>query len=341
MPIEYRLLGVDELDKAIASWMDTWDDVNPERTRRGITADPLYHERTFVAADESGTILSTVHYWLKYIRDEKGNPRLVGCVSHVGTRSSARRQGHARKLMLMALDDMRQKGCAWTLLFSTEMGQPVYEALGYRHYATPFYQGLLSLGRSAGSAGYSVRRYDPLNEPGGWEPVTRIYAAYNEQRPLSVVREDDYWQGIVAYKFEFGISNYETALFLATPEGDEEPCAYILVHFSTADFARQEANLDQLITVRELALLPGHESALDALLSAIADSVGPGAVGGRAYLPVEGPSGEAINKLFTGTPQQLDDQNAMALPLDPAFTWDDLDAAFNAPGAYFWQLDEF
>jgi GNAT superfamily N-acetyltransferase len=43
-----------------------------------------------------------------------------------------RNQGHAKRLLRRALADARERGCSTTTLIASELGAPVYAALGYR-----------------------------------------------------------------------------------------------------------------------------------------------------------------------------------------------------------------
>src|SRR5204863_1056846 len=128
------------------------------------------------AVDQDGGLLSTVRYWLRDIRDALGVPQRVGCVASVATIESARRQGHARILMRMAINAMRDEGCVWSFLLSSDMGVPLYESLGFIAPFVPYYQTFLSGERPQVGDLYTVRRIEPpFFEDEHWRAVRDIY----------------------------------------------------------------------------------------------------------------------------------------------------------------------
>ena len=77
-----------------------------------------------------------------YRADLNGSPAAVALALHYGqdagisfvaTVPNARRQGLATKVMRQALNDARANGCTSTTLQATDMGERLYENLGYRH----------------------------------------------------------------------------------------------------------------------------------------------------------------------------------------------------------------
>jgi ribosomal protein S18 acetylase RimI-like enzyme len=76
-----------------------------------------------------------------YRADLHGSPAAVALALHhghdagisfVATVPNARRQGLATKVMRQALNDARHNGCTTTTLQATDMGERLYENLGYR-----------------------------------------------------------------------------------------------------------------------------------------------------------------------------------------------------------------
>jgi GNAT superfamily N-acetyltransferase len=57
--------------------------------------------------------------------------RKRGFVSSVFTRPAYRRQGIARRLMQMLIASAREEGVERLILWSSEMGRPLYEELGF------------------------------------------------------------------------------------------------------------------------------------------------------------------------------------------------------------------
>ena len=62
----------------------------------------------------------------------------VRYVGYVATAAEHRRKGYGEVVMRKSLDDaLEATGARRTVLHATELGQPVYEAMGY-HAVTPF-----------------------------------------------------------------------------------------------------------------------------------------------------------------------------------------------------------
>jgi GNAT superfamily N-acetyltransferase len=291
MAVEYREMRAEDEHAVFDLRMRTWDAPSIEYVRAGALLDPRYLEHTFVAFDFDGTLLSTVRYWLRHIRDAKGTPRLVGCVASVVTIEKARRQGHARKLMQLAIDAMREDGCDWTLLLSSRMAPPLYEGLGYRLYQVPYYTGIVSGERPPGEVGYSVRRLDPpFNiDDDTWKSVREIYSAYNAHRPLSLVRDDDYWHGYFLRSLLAPHASHQKALFVARDQEGQD-VGYLLAYIWSQETARELHNLDRAFTIGEIGVLPDHDTALSALLSSATGVLTgrvEGQIGMTAILPRE------------------------------------------------------
>src|SRR4051794_13308369 len=120
MAVEYRLLRAGEEPAVLALWGRSADDGAYQAAR--FATDPAVYQHTLVAVAPNGAIVSTLHYHLTRRRDATGRPRLVGELDSVATRADARRQGHATRLLLLALAALRHAGCAWSLLVATDEG---------------------------------------------------------------------------------------------------------------------------------------------------------------------------------------------------------------------------
>ncbi|MFL5732372.1 MAG: GNAT family N-acetyltransferase [Chloroflexia bacterium] len=343
--VTYRRMHIEDEDAVFALRMATWGAPSLDYVREGAYQDPKHLDRTFVAFGEDGTLLSTTRYVVRQIRDAAGEPQKVGCVASVVTIDAARRQGHGHKLMGLTIEAMREEGCAWTLLFSSDMGVPLYLSLGYRNFPAHYYEGLLTGKRPTPNAAYRVERAEsPFHfEDANWSAACDIYAIYNSRRPLSLVRDDAYWRGFLARRVAARARSRSVALFLARTSAGE-PAGYLYADYATGERARQDPDfnkeLDQFILIGELGLLPGHEQALPSLLAAMLDGKGPGLVGGSARMPREGGVYEAVRALFAPEVLTLD-CFMMALPLAPGVSYENLVGIFAAPGALFWIMDDF
>lgn len=288
-------------------------------------ADPLRRGRTLVAAGPDGTVLSAVAYSPRDLRDAEGRPVRVGGISAVATRPDERGQGHARKLLALAVESMRREGCLWSLLFTES--NDYYERLGWQTIQTSYREGLLSSERVDRAHGYSVRRYDPAREPEGWEPLSKLYDAYNASRALSLVRSLEYWRGYLAPAF-----TAPTALVLVArrPPDGASIDGYLLAHM-----------LDEALIVTEIGLRPGLPGVASALLDGLRDEANERGIDrGRAYVPVEPEVDIALGQAFVGL-RVGHHQAMMALPIATDFDMDRIQGIFVAPGAIYWPSDDF
>ena len=165
MAVDYRLMRAEEKHAVLALWARSADDLAYQAAR--FATDPDVHAHTYVAVAPDGTILSTLHYRVTFRRDATGTPRPVGEIDSVGTRAEARRQGHATRLLLLALDTLRDAGCDWSLLVATDEGRPLYERYGWRCYGEPWHRGTVTCPLPQDDDQYVVRPYDPRQEPAG------------------------------------------------------------------------------------------------------------------------------------------------------------------------------
>lgn len=338
--VEYRNMRDDDLDQVIALWMKTWGYSDAEFAIRRIKVDPGYLEHTLLALSPAGKLLATVHYWLFDLRDHEGKPRRVGCVSHVVTVEAARRQGHAHRLMEMALEQMPRDGCEWTLLFASDMGLPLYEQLGYKLYSAPFKRGMLSGTRPALNGTYTVEQSNVTANPDYWREIAPIYEAYNRNRPLSNVRDEAYWKGLYVRRLERPSRNYRIELFLARNPEDGRAAGYTIAHIWNEGVA-YPLGVDQLVTFAELAVLPGEEAAIPHLLAAVADAAVEGRVGITSFLPHEPAIDKALDVLLQQPIEVVDDRNVMARTLPGGLSEEELKALMTAPNSISWMLDEF
>ncbi len=340
MQVEYRRMRVEDELQAFTLWANTFGEGNPEISRRYISPDPNYLDRTLLAIFPDGTIAATLHYCIYPIRDDKGTPHLVGAISHVATREEHRRKGYAANLLNWAFEDMQANGCEWTLLFSSEMGVSLYERQGFQRFSHPYRRGLLSRSYPPDDPDYTITRIDQPDPTRDWSFLAPIYAAYNDMRPLTRVRDAHYWLSYFPTHIEATLAGKRGALYTAATS-DGTLCAYMIAHFSTHEMAQKEYQLDQVFTISEIAALPGQEAAIPQLLSAAVKATMPGKVGGQLILPYEEPINSTATIIYGPDLHEMDDRSMFARPLSPNITCDDIKAIFSAPGAIFWRIDDF
>src|SRR5262245_38042750 len=120
MTIEYRLMRPDE-EPALRDFFRATYTAYPDEGLQNYLAWkslPLQHTRTHLAVAADRRILASVVTWYRQVRDAHGTPRRVGHLSHVVTRTDARRQGHASRLIEQAITSMQEDGCSWSSLLT-------------------------------------------------------------------------------------------------------------------------------------------------------------------------------------------------------------------------------
>jgi GNAT superfamily N-acetyltransferase len=332
MPVSYRLMEPAEESAVLSLWSAVFDVPYVQEQQR-LLSDPHHYHTTFVAVASDGIILSTAHYRVYERRDVDGTPRRVGELDPIATRPDAQRQGHATRLITMALDAMHQDACDWSILEASEAGRPLYQRLGWQAFPMRYRRGALSDQRPRCPPPYQTRRYEPPIGSQDWAQFARLYTVSNLTRPLTVVRDTTYWQLFTAVRLIQRIASEQLQIIGAwSADTSAQLCGYILVHFF--DFA---------FLVREIAVLPGDTSALAALLAAVGDEADRrGLRYGEVDLPHEAPLDTLIGDLF-GASLHLSDTNTriMARPINPGFSAEQLEAIFQAPGAFYSGIDHF
>jgi GNAT superfamily N-acetyltransferase len=297
--------------------------------------DPDARAHTVVAATPDGTILAALHYRVAFRCDAGGAPLPVGELDSVATRADARRQGHATRLLLLALDALLDAGCDWSLLVATgEDSRQLYERHGWRCYPEPWRRGTVTGTLPRDDRRYLVRTFDPLREPAGWSQIAAVDVAFNRGRPLTVVRNAAYWRGYAALRVGAWITTEGLVIFAAFREPDDQHlCGYAMAEFYPPGFQ-----------VRDMAVLPEESGATLALLTAVAAEARRRGIplSGQLYLPREPQIDAEVERLFGSTLHAGQDRgHVMARTIAPHLTDRQLDAIFSAPGAIFSAIDLF
>src|SRR5205823_731764 len=103
---------------------------------------------------------------------------------------------------------------------------------------------------------------------------------------------------------------------------------YVLVHLSEHGFL-----------LNELAVKPGHDAAIPALLTTVAAAYPTNRqVGGRVFLPVEPTIDQALQTIFTHI-EQVDGDTLMVRPVETTIDFAALNELSMASGAIFWPMD--
>jgi GNAT superfamily N-acetyltransferase len=336
MSIDYRLLRANDVDTAADLWVDNHPGLDSEQHqawRREFRSIPDHETRTRVAVADNGTLLSIAHYWRQDMYDANGVLQPIGRVSHVFTRPDARRRGHAARLLELTIAAMGADGCQWSILTTSDEGRPLYERYGWR--PLPIRQVVCTFRdpQPPPSGPYVVQPYDPASAPAGWVPLAPIYAAYNAERPLTIVRDAAYWQNY-ALRVDRWLSAGFGAVFVArrahSLDRDSPPCAYIIAGFSA----------DHGVRIVELGTLPGDEEALSPLLVAVAERAADHSMAGRpSAVPREPHLNAILATLCSGIDDYID-PDWMVRAVGPSVDERALVALPDAPGAVAWLFDD-
>lgn len=320
--IEYRALKPDEEEAVLQLWLSVFEDTELQQWRREFQWDAHRFERTCIAV-ENGTILASARVSLQFMRDADGKPRRVGYVSSVATLEAERGKGHAGELLKRLIDVMRDADCEWSVLSAEDTR--LYEKHGWRAYPYTVRQGNINPVAVPSSTHFEIVELALTRED--YDTLATLYKAYNAQRPLSTVRDRDYWLTYCATRLDEW-REAASAIVLLARHGDQ-PCGYIVGHPSARGF---------LMT--ELAVLPGYDQAIPALFHPIhAKTLELGGLGGRVFLPSESVIDSYIAALFDGM-HTVTDSYTMVRPLTSSDD-SEIEAAFNASGGRIWLIDSY
>jgi GNAT superfamily N-acetyltransferase len=343
LSIEYRAMYPEEEDIALDLWAEVLGDDRAALKRTFVYNDRDRFEHHYVAATPDGTLLSTVGYWLRDMRDASGAARRVGHVIHVATREAARRQGLAGRLLEMAIEAMTKDGCAWSLLFGREQARTLYKRYGWKGFSRFARRGSVEVEQLPLLETYSIRLYDPLEEPAPWDTLAAVYDAYNAVRPLTLFRDPRYWRGYTAARMTDWMAFQRVSIFVATRGlEDNHPCGYLFGQFYDQAYARYHFDSPPAFILFEIGVRPGDEAAIPALLYAAGRYAAErGIVRGQVDLPDEPLINAALERLFGASLHLSSEPNGMmARTLAPDFEQRALDEIFAAPGSICWSIDE-
>ena len=138
--IEYRIAAKEDIDLLMSSRLEMLRIVNDlpdsyEYTDEIISESRDYFlngDQTTVLALDGGQVVGCAS--MSYMRIMPTFSHPTGKRAHlmnVYTRSEYRRQGIARKMVLMLIDETWKRGATEISLDATVMGRPLYESLGF------------------------------------------------------------------------------------------------------------------------------------------------------------------------------------------------------------------
>lgn len=299
---EYRVLAPAE-PPPIALWSETF------HLEPSFFESVLGSEDVSLAAFEDGELVSSVHVYVREMRDRRGRPLRVGRVSNVCTRPDHRKRGHSGRLIERALEEMERRGCVWSLL-ATRVHKH-YARYGWRTVSTPEPWGEIR----EDASGEAV---DLTPDNATLRAMAALYDAGTEDRPLAMVRGPEAWRAI-----RYQISG--RTLLLGAYDGDRL-AAYVVAIRPWGHWAVVEA-------VGAPARFPGLFGALGARLRRRID------IYVQAHLP-EGPAMDAFASMVERVGSG-ENRETMLRPIAGRISWPDLLALYGDPRGRPGDLDAF
>jgi ribosomal protein S18 acetylase RimI-like enzyme len=336
MSIHYRLLHPDEEDQAVAFWMRVLESNEDEarQTFRDFHDAPQRFNQTHAAVAADGQLLATVCYWLRHVRDSAGAAVPIGHLFHVATEPSARRQGHATRLLADTIEALRGAGCQWAILSARQDAVALYQRAGWQPTPRTYWRGRYAGEAGSGRQRYEVKHSDPRRETRGWEPIAAAYAQANAQQAGSLIRSPTYWSGYGAWMFGLYLDTYQAILLTVRGEAAHDSIrGYALTTFSEMGFE-----------VSEIVADPGDPDVLYSLLSGIILEARQRGIPEQGQLSItKGAATQTVLEQFFGSTLHSVDDTALYGYMP--FTVRAIGAArvspFAVPYGLFWPLDAY
>lgn len=334
MPVIYSPLDPADERTAITWWADAFGD-DPAIITAAFHSDPQCFARSAIAQVPDGRLHAAITYWLRLIRDAAGVPRRVAHIWGVGTpadAADAARQQHIDQLIEWALQAARHEHCELALFYPAPETCAYYAQRGWHLFPNRYRQGRFSGIQLPTTAAYTIRPYDPTNEPDGWARLAAIYHTYNATRPASVVREEAYWRDYLSWRWGEWSALGSSSLLVATRiDNPDTLCGYIIPKYYEDTFIIAEIGVD-----------PSAPAALPMLVTGVLEEAIRRGIAHhfRIYFPSEPQIDTWANQLFTPAAQVGEYGVHAVYPLRE-ITPADLIAMFTVPEGQSWLLDQF
>lgn len=301
---EYRALNPNEAPP-VALWEEVFRVAAPFFTSL------LGNEDLSFAALEEGEVVSSVHVFMRDLRDREGRPLRVGGIGSVCTRKDCQKRGHSGRLLEMAIQGMERAGCVWSLL-GTGVNDH-YARYGWRTVSTPNPWGVLRFDVS-GEAEILLPDDATLDE------MAPLYEEATRDRPLATVRTERLWRTAVRYRLE------PKKGFVVGARRDGRLIAYVAVGNPWGKWAFAEA--------------AGDVAQFPALFATAAGTLREKGVEQALCLLPEGPARAA----FGGVVERIhlaESRSEMLRPIADRIAWPDLFALYGDPRGRTCLLDAF
>ena len=185
---EFRAIKRSEMEECLDMWGIVFERVGRGYFPPYFSGDPWYKRAYTRVCSVDGKIASAVQICERKVR--VGEAELVmGGIGNVGTYDEYRGRGYSSQLMLDTVSVMRRHGMDFSVLFTGI--HPFYEKALWRSVPQ------LHLQAEVGSFSRSRHPYHirTLNWDSDLPDLQAIYDVFNEGRPLTTVRNDEYWRG--------------------------------------------------------------------------------------------------------------------------------------------------
>ncbi len=304
------------------------------QTFRDFQDTPQRFNQTHVAVAADGQLLTTVCYWLRYVRNSAGATVRIGHLFHVATEPTARRQGHASRLLADTVHALHVAGCQWAVLSARQDAVELYTRAGWQSAPRTYWRGIYATETWNEIQRYRVQAYDPRQEPAGWAPIAAAYAQANVQQAGSLIRTPAYWSGYATWMFGLYLDVYQ-AMLLTVQDGaaSDRIRGYALTNFYDAGFV-----------VSEIATDPSDPDVLPSLLTGIVTEAKRRGIPLQGQLTIAAESStQAILQQFFGPSLHAVDDTALYgyIPFMVRQIGDETESPFTAPGGLFWPLDAY
>lgn len=252
----------------------------------------------------------------------------------MATAPTARRHGHAFRLLADTVHALRQAGCQWAILSARQEAVTLYARAGWQPSPRAYWRGSCAAVSWNEVQRYHVQAYDPRYEPTGWAPIAAAYARANARQGGSLIRTPAYWSGYAAWMFGLYLDSYQ-AVLLTVQDGPAHASTrgYALVNFYDVGFV-----------VSEIATDPGDQEVLRSLLNGIATEAKQHGIPlqGQLTMAAESSTKPILQRFFGATLHTVDDTALHGYtPFMVRPIGGETRSPFTAPNALFWPLDAY
>ncbi len=311
---EYRLLAAEEYPAAVELWTRVFAGVEAGFFTSLLDGGQP-EDNISIAALEDSVIVSSVHVFIRKIRDRSGTPMKVGGIGSVSTHPDHRKKGHSGRLLEMAIEEMEKAGCLWSYL-GTGVNDH-YARYGWKTISTSFPSGLIRPALSGGG--------DPLQpDDATLTAMASLYAPFTVTRPMAAVRDEQTWRTAIRFRID-----PKRVTSLGAWAGGRL-VAYVVVHNSWGAWS-----------IADAAYAPGAEDHVPGLFAAAAHAAqAKGADRLHSTLPSE-PVLDAAFASIVVEPIPGEARGMMARPIADRISWPNLAALLADPAGRYGPLDAF